>query len=116
LYIKVKNVVPVPFFFYDMSLHYCTFKGGGMDPIPELGAHLQAMRERRGLSITQLAIAAGTSYQNIWRIEHGTQRDPSLALMRALARALGVSLDYLSDTFGVDSTSCRAEDRYGGRL
>ena len=71
-----------------------------MDAIPNLGKQLQQLRERRGLSITEVAKRAGTSYQNIWRIERGAQLDPSIALMRAIARALGVGLDYLSNTFG----------------
>lgn len=74
-------------------------------PIPRLGQRLQALRERRGLSIAELAERAGTSYQNIWRIERGAQLDPSIALMRAIARALGVGLDYLSNTFGKDEES-----------
>jgi XRE family transcriptional regulator, master regulator for biofilm formation len=73
-----------------------------MDAIPKLGKRLQELRERRGLSITELAERAGTSYQNIWRIERGSQLDPSIALMRAIARALGVGLDYVGNTFGTD--------------
>ena len=76
-----------------------------MDAIPNLGKRLQELRERRGLSITEVAERAGTSYQNIWRIERGAQLDPSIALMRAIARALGVGLDYLSNTFGEDKES-----------
>jgi XRE family transcriptional regulator, master regulator for biofilm formation len=76
-----------------------------MDAIPRLGKRLQELRERRGLSITEVAERAGTSYQNIWRIERGAQLDPSIALMRAIARALGVGLDYLSNTFGKDEES-----------
>jgi len=71
-----------------------------MDAIPNLGKRIQQLRERRGLSITEVAELAGTSYQNIWRIERGAQRDPSIALMRAIARALGVGVDSLSNTFG----------------
>ena len=74
-----------------------------MDAIPNLGKRLQQLRERRGMSITEVAERAGTSYQNIWRIERGAQLDPSIALMRAIARALGVGLDYLSNTFGEES-------------
>jgi XRE family transcriptional regulator of biofilm formation len=70
-----------------------------MDAIPRLGERIQRLREHRGLSIQELALRAGTSYQSIWRIERGTQRDPSVALMRGIARALGVGIDHVIGMF-----------------
>jgi DNA-binding XRE family transcriptional regulator len=76
--------------------------------IPQLGKRIQALREKRGLSIQALADQAQTSYQNIWRIEHGYQLDPSVALVRDIAQAMGVGLDYLVNMFAED-----AEGAYG---
>jgi len=76
-----------------------------MEPIPRLGKRVQQLREQRGLSVQELADRAGTTYQSIWRIERGEQRDPSVALTRNIARALGVGVDYLIDMFGQDEES-----------
>ena len=71
-----------------------------VQPIPLLGKRIQALRERRGMTVQELADRAGTTYQSIWRIERGAQRDPSVALMRGIARALGVGVDHLVNMFG----------------
>jgi XRE family transcriptional regulator, master regulator for biofilm formation len=76
-----------------------------MKPIPRLGQRIQALREKRGLSVQELADRAGTTYQSIWRIERGEQKDPSIALTRAIARTLGVGVDYLINMFGEDKDS-----------
>jgi transcriptional regulator with XRE-family HTH domain len=65
------------------------------------------LREKRGLSVQELAERAGTTYQSIWRIERGEQRDPSVALTRGIARALGVGVDYLIGMFNEDEESDR---------
>ena len=74
-----------------------------VEPIPRLGKRIQTLREKRGLSVQELADRAGTTYQSIWRIEREAQRDPSVALMKGIARALGVGVDYLISMFGEDS-------------
>ncbi len=74
-----------------------------MEPIPRLGQRIQELREKRGLSVQELAERAGTTYQSIWRIERGEQKDPSVALTRGIARALGVGVDYLISMFGKES-------------
>ena len=69
-------------------------------PIPQLGKRIQALREQRGLTVQELADRAGTTYQSIWRIEREAQLDPSVALMRGIARALGVGVNHLINMFG----------------
>jgi XRE family transcriptional regulator, master regulator for biofilm formation len=78
-----------------------------MEPVPRLGQRIQRLREQRGLSVQELADRAGTTYQSIWRIERGDQKDPSVALMKGIARALGVGVDHLISMFGEDKTSER---------
>jgi XRE family transcriptional regulator, master regulator for biofilm formation len=79
-----------------------------MEPIPRLGQRIQRLREQRGLSVQELADRAGTTYQSIWRIERGDQLDPSVALVRGIARALGVGVDYLIAMFTDDTESEQA--------
>ena len=71
-----------------------------MEAIPNLGQRIQRLREKRRMSVQELADRADTTYQTIWRIERGDQLDPSVALTRNIARALGVGVDHLIDMFG----------------
>lgn len=62
-----------------------------------VGPRLVAAREARGLNQSELARKAGLQPAAIGHFEHG-RRNPSFANIRALARALGVSADYLLGT------------------
>ena len=66
-----------------------------MAAIPIFGRRVRRIREERRLSQQELAAKAGTSYQTIWRIEAGKHAEPGIYIARAIARALGVTLDYL---------------------
>ena len=59
-----------------------------------LGRRLKAARERRGLSLREVAEAAGGYVTNLSSYENG-RRIPSLELFDRIARTLGVSSDYL---------------------
>ena len=59
----------------------------------------RVMIERRGLlglSLQEVADRAGLTKSHIWEIEAGNARNPSLNAMVGIAKALGVSLDYLT--------------------
>jgi XRE family transcriptional regulator of biofilm formation len=85
-----------------MIINIMVRRPGMVEPIPRLGKRIQGLREKCGLSVQELADRAGTTYQSIWRIERGDQKDPSVALMRGIARTLGVGVDYLISMFGKD--------------
>lgn len=57
-------------------------------------ARVRELREGKGLSRDQLAVAAGTSSHSISKLEQGI-RAPSLELAWRIAQALGCSLDAL---------------------
>jgi len=59
------------------------------------GRRVAQMRERRRLSVQELADRVGTSYQSLWRIERGQQGNPGLLTAARLAQVLECSLDYL---------------------
>ena len=82
-----------------------------MEAIPRLGQRIQRLRERRGLTVKELADRAGTTYQSIWRIERGEQLDPSIALVRGIARALGVGVDHLIEMFTDDDSEAQQSSR-----
>jgi len=56
-----------------------------------MGLLLRQWRERRGLSLHDLAEQASVSYVTIVRIEQG-QMSPTVKLLEKLADALGISL------------------------
>ena len=59
-----------------------------------LGARIAALRRKQGLSQSYLAQQLGVSPSAIGMYEQG-RREPSAALLVALARQFGVSTDYL---------------------
>jgi transcriptional regulator with XRE-family HTH domain len=73
-----------------------------MVSIPIFGRRVTKIRKERGLTQQELAAKAGTSYQTIWRIENGKHAEPGIYIARGIARALGVSLDYLVNLHGED--------------
>jgi transcriptional regulator with XRE-family HTH domain len=60
-----------------------------------LAARLRQLREARKLTQQALATAAGLSVSQITHIEQGRTTDPRMSTLRALAKALVVSLDEL---------------------
>ena len=62
-----------------------------------LADHLREIRERKGWTQNHLAVVAGVPQPNIWRIENGLILNPKTSLLKKLAAALEVSMDYLSD-------------------
>lgn len=67
-------------------------RASGTEPSP--GAAIAVWRERRDLSQTQLARAAGISKAYLSQIETGARRG-SVRALRSIALALDVSLDHL---------------------
>lgn len=53
-------------------------------------------RARLGLSLQAVADRAGISKSHMWELEQGRATNPTIATAVAVARALGVSLDYLT--------------------
>jgi transcriptional regulator with XRE-family HTH domain len=61
-----------------------------------VGDRLRSFRAAAGLTQQQLATAAKLSVSVVTQIEQGKTDDPRLSTLRALAKALGVSLDKLA--------------------
>jgi transcriptional regulator with XRE-family HTH domain len=64
---------------------------------------LREWRERRGLSVRELAARAGVSYVTIVRIE-GAKLSPTVAMLEKLAPALGIDV---RDLFSKEKRSRR---------
>jgi transcriptional regulator with XRE-family HTH domain len=59
-----------------------------------LGSNIAALRERKNMTLDELAKRCGTSKGYIWEIENKSPQ-PSVYLARKIARTLGVSTDTL---------------------
>ncbi|GJD55207.1 helix-turn-helix domain-containing protein [Methylobacterium dankookense] len=61
-----------------------------------IATRMRKLRQDRGLSLQALADRAGIAKSHAWEIEQGRSRNPTIATAVGIARALGVSLDYLT--------------------
>ncbi len=68
-------------------------------PEAPLGEKLRAIRKERGLTIQQVATAAGLSKAFVSQIESGIA-NPSLASLKRVGNALGIPLGHLFDAAG----------------
>jgi transcriptional regulator with XRE-family HTH domain len=62
-----------------------------------IAGNLRTLRKVRGLSQPELAAKVGISPRTIARLEAAQVADPSINHVRELARALGVTVDLLSE-------------------
>ena len=53
---------------------------------------LKRLREAKGLTQVQVASKVGITYAYLSMLESGVKRNPSLAVLQRLAKALGVSV------------------------
>jgi len=60
-----------------------------------IGARVRHEREKRGWTVRELARRAAVSPGAVSKLEGGARLSPSLDLGKRLAKALGVTLDYL---------------------
>ena len=61
-----------------------------------LARNLKKLREKKGLSQDRLAKLADVANNTIIKIEQGENINPTLATLKKMAKALGVSLDELT--------------------
>ena len=60
-----------------------------------IGQMLRKLREARGLSQRELAAKAKVTGAYVAQLETGAKKNPSLAILQRLARALGVTVTEL---------------------
>nr|MDH3153186.1 helix-turn-helix domain-containing protein [Bacillus licheniformis] len=77
------------------------------------GHHLRQLRERKKLTVNQLAMYSGVSSAGISRIENGKRGVPKPATIRKLADALKVPYEELMASAGYISASTVQEARSG---
>ncbi|WP_456273080.1 helix-turn-helix domain-containing protein [Bacillus sp. AK031] len=60
-----------------------------------VGEKIKLLRERKGITINELAFTADISKSYISSIERGLQKNPSINVLEKIAHALGVPLDMI---------------------
>jgi transcriptional regulator with XRE-family HTH domain len=70
---------------------------------------LKQLRKAAGLTQQGLAMKAGLSVSAVVQIENGTIPDPRISTLRALAKAMGVTLDQLAGEDDGDQGEAPAE-------
>ena len=79
-----------------------------MPPKAKFGARIKELRTEKKMTLDQLADATKSSKSYIWELENKKPPRPSAEKLSAIAKALGVTVDYL---FGADDqTKAEAED------
>jgi len=63
----------------------------------DIGSKVEALRSKLGMVQKDLADAAGIPQATVSRIERGIIKQPRLEVLRRLAEALHVTVDYLAD-------------------
>ena len=61
-----------------------------------IALNVRELRSERKLSLDDLAKAAGVTKSHVWEIEKGNSTNPTITTCINLARALGVSVGYLT--------------------
>jgi transcriptional regulator with XRE-family HTH domain len=69
----------------------------------ELGRKIKAHRKQRGMTLDQLAARTGSSKSYIWELENNDTPHPSAEKIFAIAKALGVTPEFLIEETPTDA-------------
>ena len=69
-----------------------------------IGTRVRREREKRGWTVRELARRAAVSPGAVSKLEGGARLSPSMELGKRLAKALGVTLDYLAGMYDEEAT------------
>lgn len=75
-----------------------------------MAKRIKELRERAGLTQSELAKRAGLEQGHISRIERGAQKDISLSTLQAIARALAVPLAVILEGYEAHPAALHIED------
>lgn len=64
--------------------------------VSTMSKRVRSLRAERGWSLDEVAAAAGMSKSYVWEIEKGRNSNPTIETTVKLARAFGVSVDYIT--------------------
>lgn len=70
------------------------------DFLTALAARCSDLRERRGMTLQEVADRIGTTKSHVWKFENGRVVNPTLGMLMGMARCLGVSVSHLLGEHG----------------
>jgi XRE family transcriptional regulator, master regulator for biofilm formation len=73
-----------------------------------IGTRVRREREKRGWTVRELARRAAVSPGAVSKLEGGTRLSPSIELGKRLAKAFGVTLDYLAGMYDEEEVDASA--------
>lgn len=76
---------------------------------PKFGTRIKELRTAKKMTLDQLADVTESSKSYIWELENKNPPRPSAEKLSTIAKALGVTVDYLLGTD--DQTKASAEDK-----
>ena len=74
--------------------------------VTNLGVSLRVLREREKMSLREFAEKAGVNHADIFRIETGATKNPSVFLISKIAKAFGLSVDELMNSKHAPCPTC----------
>jgi XRE family transcriptional regulator, master regulator for biofilm formation len=77
-----------------------------------IGKRIRGLREKNGLSITELAKQADISKSYLSHIERSLQKNPSLQFLNKIANSLDTSIDNLLGVNSENSTELELDDEW----
>jgi len=84
--------------------------GGDQDVATAVGDKIRELRQKKGYTLEKLAELTESSKSYIWELENKTPPRPSAEKLGAIAKILGVTVDYLIGAGTADDLQT-AEDR-----
>lgn len=76
------------------------FDTGEGGKVATFGEKIRELRKKAGLTLDQLAEQTGSSKSYVWELENKNPPRPSAEKIDRIAKALGVTADYLMDSEG----------------
>ncbi|MFD0961414.1 helix-turn-helix domain-containing protein [Paenibacillus chungangensis] len=70
-----------------------------------IGQHIQDLRKRRGLSLTELSLRAGVAKSYLSSIERGIQKNPSIQFLEKIGEVLNVSVEDIINFGNIDQSA-----------
>lgn len=81
----------------------------------EFSERLKLLRERKDISLSELAIQLGVAKSLLWRYEAG-KSEPGLSLLMKLSDYFGVTLDWISGNGETDKIQFTGKEKYNSLI
>lgn len=81
----------------------------------EFSVRLKLLREKKDMSLSELAIQLGIAKSLLWRYETG-KSEPGLSLLMKLSEYFGVTLDWISGNGDTEKIQFTGKEKYNSLI